>query len=106
SLYRERLLLTLCDRFSLYKMDEIIWWNPSRPPGPVAWASKQRVQLNSGYEVIYWLTNAPEKITSDNRRVLEKHTQKHMDLMLSGGERRTASYGNGAYTLRDGSFGN
>ncbi len=105
SMYRERLLLTLAERFQLFKMDEIPWFNPSRPPGPVAWASKQRVQLNSGYEVIYWMTNDPTKITSDNRRVLEQHTRKHMDLMMSGGEKRSKSYGNGAYTLRDGSFG-
>lgn len=106
TLCRERLLITLCDRFGLKRMDTLIWHNPSRVPGPVQWASKRRVQLNCGYEVIDWLCNDPSRVTSDNRRVLEAHTRKHLALIAQGGEQREASYGDGAYHLRVGSFGN
>ncbi len=33
SLYRERLIIALYERLGLYKMDEIIWHNPSKAPG-------------------------------------------------------------------------
>lgn len=105
SLYREKLLLTLCERFSLALMDRCVWSNPSKPPGPIQWASKKRVQLAVGYEVVYWLTNAPDQVRSDNRRVLEPHTERHKQLMARGGEQRQAQYGDGAYRLRHGSFG-
>lgn len=105
SLYRERLVLALHDRLGLYKMDEIPWVNLSKPPGPVAWASKQRYQLNVGWEPIYWLTNDPARVQSDNRRVLQPHTERHQKLMAQGGTRRTTSYGDGAYTLRPGKYG-
>lgn len=106
SLYRERLLIRLCDRMGLHRMDSIIWANTSKPPGPVAWASKQRVQLNVGYEYIDWLTNDPSRITSDNRRVLEAHTRRHLALIAQGGEQRDASYSDGAYRIHPGRFGN
>lgn len=105
SLVRERLLIALCDRYGLQRMDTIIWWNPSKPPAPVQWASKRRIQLNTAWEPIDWLTNDPSRITADNRRVLEAHTQRHLRLMQSGGEGREASYGDGAYRLRPGGFG-
>ena len=62
SMYIERLLLALHDRLGLHLMDRLIWENPSKPPGPIAWASKERVQLNVGYEPIYWLTNDPRQL--------------------------------------------
>lgn len=106
SLYRERLLLALCDRFSLHRMDTIIWSNPSKAPGPVRWASMQRVQLNVGYETIEWLTNDPTRIRSDNRRVLEAHSDRHQALIRAGGEQRTQSYSDGAYRIHPGRFSN
>lgn len=106
SLYRERLLLRLCDVFGLQRMDSLIWCNPSKPPGPVQWASKKRVQLNVGYEFIDWLTNDPSRISADNRRVLEAHTRRHLALMANGGESRDATYSDGAYRIHPGRFGN
>ena len=106
SMYRERLLITLCDRFGLHKMDTLIWSNPSKAPGPVAWASKKRVQLNVGYEPIDWLTNDPTKVRSDNRRVLEAHTRRHLALIQRGGEARDQVYSDGAYRIHAGRFGN
>lgn len=105
SLYRERLVLALNDRFGLFKMDEIVWCNPSKPPGPIQWASNKRCQLNVAWEPIYWFTNDPSRVNADNRRVLEAHTKKHMALMLRGGEDREQSYGDGAYRIGAGSFG-
>lgn len=106
SLYRERLVLALADRLGLHKMDELIWENPNKPPGPVQWASLRRMQFNVGYEPIYWFTNDPLRVFSNNQRVLQPHTDAHLRLIEQGGERRTRRYGDGAYSLRPGSFGN
>lgn len=106
SMYLERLVLALGDHFSLQLMDRLVWSNPSRPPGPMQWASKTRQQLNSGFEFIYWFTNDPSRVPADNRRVLEAHTRRHLALMAAGGEQREEVYGDGAYRLRPGSYAN
>lgn len=106
SLYRERLVLALHDRLGLHKMDELIWHNPSKPPGPVKWASIDRVQLNVAWEPVYWLTNDPSAVKSDNRRVLQEHTEKQLRLIKQGGEQRTGDFSNGAYRIHPGRFGN
>ena len=105
SMYRERLMLTLADRYGLSKLDTLIWENRSKPPGPIAWASKKRVQLNTAYETIDIFTNDPLRVKADNRRVLDAHTKRHMALMQGGGEQRHAEYGDGAYRLKPGDFG-
>lgn len=105
SLYLERLVLALNDRLGLQLMDRLIWSNPSKPPGPMQWASKTRQQLNVGYEPCYWFTNDPSRCFSDNRRVLLPHSDRHQKLMAGGGEQRKASFSDGAYRLRPGSFG-
>jgi DNA modification methylase len=105
SLVRERMVIALHERLGLHKVDEIIWSNPSKAPGPIAWASKKRVHLNVGWEPVYWFTNDPSKLRSDNRRVLLPHTDRHLKLVEQGGEQRRAAYGDGANKLRPGSFG-
>lgn len=105
SMYRERLVLALHDQLGLYKVDEIPWFNRSKPPSPTAWACKKRVQLVATWEPIYWFTNDPMNLRSDNRRVLLEHTQRHQALMAAGGEARSAVYGDGAHRIRPGSFG-
>lgn len=106
SLYRERLLLALHDRLGLHKMDEFIWHNPSKPPGPVRWASIERTQLNVAWEPIYWLTNDPRSVRSNNRRVLQEHSEKQLRLIRQGGEKREGNFCDGAYRLQHGRFGN
>lgn len=106
SLYREELLLALCKRFGLYKMDEIIWHNPTKAPGPIAWASKQRYQLNVAWEPVYWLTNDPMRVLADNRRVLVPHKEQHLKLMATGGEKAARRSGDGANRIRKGAFSN
>lgn len=103
SIYCERLVIALYDRFSLRLMDRLIWQS-SKPPGPVQWASIKRVQLNCSYETILWLSNDPMKVKSDNRRVLEPHTDAHRKFVASGGSSRSAVYGDGAYRHRPGAF--
>ncbi|MBU2758650.1 DNA methyltransferase [Acidithiobacillus sulfurivorans] len=105
SLYLERLVLALNDRLGLALMDRIPWVNYSKPPAPTYWACVNRVQLTTAYEPIYWFTNDPGRVRSDNRRVLEAHSAQHQRLMALGGEGRLSSYGDGAYRLRPGSFG-
>lgn len=106
SLYRERLILALHDRLGLFKMDELIWENRSKAPGPIRWASIERTQLNVVWEPVYWLTNDPTCVRSNNHRVLQEHTQKHLDFIKAGGEQRDASFSDGAYGLKPGRFSN
>lgn len=106
SLYRERLVLTLCDRFGLYKCDELIWNNPSKPPGPVQWASLQRQQLNVGWEPVYWFTNDPTQLASNNQRVLQPHSERQLRLIESGGIKKSSVCSDGAYIKRVGAYSN
>lgn len=106
SIYREELVVALRRRLGLYKMDELIWENPSKPPGPVRYASIDRTQLNVAWEPVYWFTNNPMLVKSNNRRVLQPHTERHLDLIHNGGEQRTASFSDGAYLLKPGAYGN
>ncbi len=105
SLYVERLVLALHDRLGLSLMDRIPWVNFSKPPGPTYWACVNRVHLTTAYEPILWFTNDPMRVRSDNRRVLEAHTDRHLRLMHDGGAQRSAVYGDGAYTIRPHSYG-
>lgn len=105
SIYREKLIVALAERHQLFKLDELIWHNPSRPPAPVMWSSRTRQQLNAAYEPIYLLTNDPAHWRADNRRVLQPHTDRHAKLIAAGGEKRTASNSDGAYRIRPGSYG-
>ena len=105
SLYRERLVLALHDRLGLHKMDEWIWHNPSKAPGPIAWASKRRVQVNTAWEPIYWFTNDPQACFADNRRVLRPHTEQHARYMAAGGAGTAGVFGDGANRRQVGSFG-
>ncbi|MGH8159299.1 MAG: DNA-methyltransferase [Rhodanobacter sp.] len=104
SMVNERVLLALHDRLGLSLLDRLIWHNPSKPPGPTHWASKVRCHLNVAYEPIFWLATNPALVRADNRRVLEPHTEKHLRLIANGGERRRAEYGDGAHTIREGSY--
>lgn len=107
SIYRERLVVAFAERFGLYKMDMVPWINKSKPPGPVQWASIKRVQFNTAWEAVYWFCNAPESTYADNRRVLEPHSKRHLEMLRSGGENRSGVYADGAYRLRPGrSFAN
>ncbi len=101
----ERLAIALHERLGLEKMDTLIWNNPSKPPGPVQWASIRRQQLNVAYEPVLWFSNDSRAARSDNRRVLQEHTERHLRLIRQGGERRTGVFSDGAYRLHHGSFG-
>lgn len=106
SLYREKLVIAVCERLGLYKLDELIWSNASKAPGPVAWASKERMMLNVGWEPIYLFTNSPRDSIADNRRVLKPHTERQQRLIDRGGEQRLVDNSDGAYKVRPGSYGN
>lgn len=62
--------------------------------------------MNVGYEPVLIFCNDPVRCVADNRRVLQPHSKRHAQLLAAGGEVRTAAYGDGAYKLRPGSFGN
>lgn len=105
SMYREHLVIALHERLGLHKMDDLVWENPCKPPGPTYWSSIHRYHLTATWESVLWMTNSPVDIIADNRRVLQPHTEAQRKLIARGGEGREASYGDGAYTLRPHSFG-
>lgn len=104
SLYCERLVLALSD-MQLHLCDRIVWANPCRPPGPMRWASGTRQVLNTCYEFVYLFAKDPHLCKANNRRVLQDHTEAHLKLIRRGGEDRTATYGDGSYRIKPGSFG-
>lgn len=104
SLYRERLVLALYERFGLQKMDTLVVVDPTKAPGPIAWASKERMQLHVGYEPWYVFCLDPLKSLASNQRVLLPHTETHLKFIANGGEKRLAEYGDGANKIRPGAF--
>lgn len=105
STYKEELVLALTRRLNLHLIDQVMWVNPTKPPGPVQWASIKRTQLNVGWEPVYIYTNNPHACVADNRRVLQPHLENQLALMKRGGERRCSVASDGAYRLREGSYG-
>lgn len=105
SLYREHLVIALNKRFGLSKMDEIIWHNPCKPPGPVQWASIRSMQLGTGYEPVYVFCNDPLRSLADNRRCLLAHTPEQKKLIGQGGEKLARVSSNGAYRVKQGAYG-
>lgn len=105
SLYIELLTIALQRRLGLFLHERTVWHNPTKAPGPTYWASITRQHLNAGYEPVLIFCNDPVRCLADNRRVLQPHTEQHAKLISRGGERRTATYGDGAYKIRPGSFG-
>ena len=105
STYLERLIIALEDRLSLFKMDTLQWVS-NKPPGPIAWASKKRTQLNTGYEPVLWFCNDPLACFSDNRRVLLPHTKEHQKFINNGGVKKSHTNGDGAYRKFTGAFSN
>lgn len=106
STYMERMIIALEDRMGLKLMDRIPWVNFSKAPGPIAWASKKRFQLNVGWEPLIWMTNDPHRVRANNQRVLQPHSERQLKLIAAGGEKRAASFADGAYSLHPGSFAN
>ncbi len=104
SIYREEFVVAMRKRLGMYKMDDMPW-ESNKIPGPYQWASKRRMQLNTGYEPIYVFCNDPLRSFADNTRVLQPHTETHKKLMARGGESRTAVNSDGANRLYPGSFG-
>lgn len=84
STFRERLVIALCDELALFKWDEFIWHNPSKAPGPIQWASRTQQQLNVAWEPVYIFTNDPHRCVASNRRVLQTHTAKQIELIRTG----------------------
>lgn len=105
SIYVEKLVIRMYETLGLRKMDTLIWYNPSKAPGPVQWANVERMQLSTGYEPILWMCNNPKKVRTDNRRVLQPISEAHQKLIDRGGEKRTSVNGDGTHTVRKGSFG-
>jgi site-specific DNA-methyltransferase (cytosine-N4-specific) len=102
--YLERLVIKFKDELGLSLMDRIPWTCTNKPPGPYQWASKNRYQLHTGYEPIYWFTNDPLACISNNQRILEPHSEQHLKFVRSGGTKKHAVNGDGAYVKKVGSY--
>lgn len=106
SLYRAKFEIAMAERLGMHLMDSVVWDNPSKAPAPYQWASRKRMQLNTGYEPILVFCNDPLNSFADNRRVLQPHSEAHKKLMAAGGERRQRANSDGAYRVRLGAYGN
>lgn len=106
SLYRYKFVLAMCERFGLRLMDDQPWVADNKIPGPYQWASKRRIQLNSGYEPVLIFCNDPLNSLANNQRVLQPHSEEHKKLIAAGGEKHARINSDGAYRLRKGAFGN
>lgn len=106
STYVERLVIALEDRLGLSLMDRMPWHCPNKIPTPIAWASKKRMQLNSGYEHILWFCNNPNQCISSNERVLKAHSPSHQKFIDSGGHKTASVNGDGAYVKKKGAWSN
>lgn len=106
STYLERLTIELEDRYGLGLMDRLVWFNNSKCPGPMRYASGTRQQLNVAWEPVLWFAKDPVRCKSNNRRVLVPHSERQQALIDGGGEQRTTNYGDGAYRLTPGRFSN
>lgn len=104
STYIERMVVAFEDRLGLSLMDRHPWINPSKPPGPVEYASKKRIHMNVGWEPIYWFTNDPTCVKANNQNTLLPHTERHKRFVANGGEKQARSYSDGAYTVKPGSY--
>ena len=102
SLYVERLTIALCERFELQKMDNLIWLAANKAPGPLPWASLTRQQLTGTWENCLWFTNDPAAAVSNNRRVLEAHTERHLKAVRRQQHGKARSSGDGALRYRPG----
>lgn len=105
SLYKERLVLALNDRFGLFKMDEIPWINTSKmPTNP--YATKDKIVMRPAWEPILWMCNNPKAVRSDATRILKPHTKKHLAYVRKGGAKKRYENGDGAYVIKEGAFAN
>lgn len=103
SLYKERLVLALHDRLSLYKMDEIPWVNTSKIPSN-PWATQKKVQMLPAWEPILWLCNSPTKTKADTTRILQPYSESHLRYVAHGGSKKDYINGDGTYHVKKGAF--
>jgi site-specific DNA-methyltransferase (cytosine-N4-specific) len=104
SLYLEKLIIAINEELGLELMDRLCWHNPSKPPSPTQWMAKTRQQLKSNFEPIYWFTNDAQLCRSNNRRVLQPHTERMKRFIQSGGEQTSRTGSDGAYAVKPGSY--
>ena len=102
SMWIERLVVRLHDDLGLELCDRIVWRNPQRPPAPTQWACVDRYHLAGQHELVLWMSNDASALRTDNRRVLLPVSEQMKKIAEGGGEKRTRSFGDGAYTLRKG----
>lgn len=98
----ERLTIAMEDA-GLYLVDRLIWGS-NKAPGPYAWVSLNRQQLNVGYEFVLWFSNNPLKLRSSNQRVLTPFSESHKKFVKSGGSRSAGVSSDGAYRKSVGDY--
>lgn len=106
STYVKRLVIALEDRLGLKLMDRLVWSYPNKIPGPIAYASKKRMQLNAGFEPVIWFCNSPIDCIANYQRVLRANTPEHQKFIDTGGHRKASVNGDGAYVKKVGACSN
>jgi DNA modification methylase len=105
SIYRERFVVAMVERFGLHKMDDMPWVS-NKAPAPYQWSSRKRMLLRTGFEPVLVFCNDPLKSFASNERVLRPHTEAHKRLIESGGEKSARVNSDGAYRVRKGAYSN
>jgi len=103
SLYKERLLIELHDKLWLKLCQRFEWLNPAKPAAPICWVAKHRVRVKPSLETIWWLSQEPNNVDANNRRVLEEYLDSTRKLIANGGIKKTAHRPSG-HRVRKGSF--
>lgn len=85
-LYRERLLLGLCDKLGYHLAQTFYWENPCKMPNST-WVTIRRCRVNPSIEPIFWLSKSPWP-SADNRRVLRPYSERMVKILAAGGEVR------------------
>jgi site-specific DNA-methyltransferase (cytosine-N4-specific) len=97
-LYKERLLLNLCDRLGYHLAEYFYWHNPAKIPSS-EWVTVRRCRVTPAVEPIFWLSKTAHP-KANNREVLQPYSERMVKLLARGGEtnRTTRPSGHGNAT--------
>lgn len=104
SMYPERVAIALHDRLGLKKMGNIIWSSNKNPVSSGPFATKNKINLMSAYEHVFWFTNDPRASFVDTRVIAGEHTEAHKKFVERGGVKQARNYADGAYAPRVGDY--
>jgi DNA modification methylase len=102
TIHIERLICAMDDA-GMSLIDRHIWLS-NKMPNPIQYTSINRMMLKSSYELLLHWSNDPWAVQSDNRRVLQDHTDTHRKFVINGGTQKPSKSGDGANDKRVGDY--